>query len=92
MNRRAIALAFPLLTAGVLAGVVILVQGSDRVGWTDPRVISTLILWLAFAVLIYLRFGHHLRGRQVALMTIGTFVLLLCCLFLSHPLAQGEAR
>src|SRR5262249_27068597 len=62
MNRRAILLAFPLLTAGVLAGAVLIVRGSDSVGWTDPRVLSTLVLWLAFAVLLYLRLGHHLRG------------------------------
>jgi ABC-type transport system involved in cytochrome c biogenesis permease subunit len=89
MNRRAVVLAFPLLTAGMLAGVVLLVQGSDTVTWTDPRVLGTVVLWLAFALLLYLRFGHHLRGRQVALMTIATFLVLLCCLALSHPLRQG---
>lgn len=84
MNRRAIVLAFPLLTAGILAGVVMLVQGSDLVGWTDPRVLGTAGLWLAFVLLLYLRYGHHLRGRQVALLTIAAFVLLLACVALSH--------
>lgn len=86
MNRRAVVLAFPLLTAGMLAGVVLLVQGSDVVGWTDPRVLSTGLLWVVFAVLLYLRLGRHLRGRQVALFTIAAFVVLLCCLVISHPL------
>jgi ABC-type transport system involved in cytochrome c biogenesis permease subunit len=90
MNRRAIVLAFPLLTAGMLAGVVLLIKGSDTVTWTDPRVISTIVLWLAFAMMLYLRYGFHLRGRQVALMTIMTFVVLLCCVAISHhPLARG---
>src|SRR5262249_55544818 len=90
MNRRAVVLAFPLLTAGVLAGVVLLVRGSDAVGWTDPRVLGTLALWAAFAVLLVLRFGHHLRGRQVALLTILAFAMLLVCLAIAHPLATGE--
>jgi ABC-type transport system involved in cytochrome c biogenesis permease subunit len=89
MNRRAIVLAFPLLTAGILAGVVLLYRGSDTVTWSDPRVLSTGVLWLAFALMLYLRYGHHLRGRQVALMTIMTFVVLLCCLALSHTLPHG---
>jgi ABC-type transport system involved in cytochrome c biogenesis permease subunit len=89
MNRRAIVLAFPLLTAGMLTGVFLLLEGSGRVTWTDPRVLGTIILWLAFALLLYLRYGYHLRGRQVALMTIVTFLLLLCCLFLSHPMREG---
>jgi ABC-type transport system involved in cytochrome c biogenesis permease subunit len=84
MNRRAIGLAFPLLTAGMLAGVVLLIKGSDSVTWSDPRVLSTLVLWLAFAMLLYLRYGYHLRGRQVALMTILTFVVLLCCVAITH--------
>jgi ABC-type transport system involved in cytochrome c biogenesis permease subunit len=89
MNRRAIVLAFPLLTAGMLTGVFLLLEGSGKVTWTDPRVLGTVILWLAFALLLYLRYGYHLRGRQVALMTIVTFLLLLCCLILSHPLPEG---
>jgi ABC-type transport system involved in cytochrome c biogenesis permease subunit len=89
MNRRAILLAFPLLTAGALAGVVLLLQGSDTVGWSDPRVLGTAALWVVFALLLYLRFAQHLRGRQVALLTIATFLILLCCLAISHPLPQA---
>jgi ABC-type transport system involved in cytochrome c biogenesis permease subunit len=89
MNRRAIFLAFPLLTAGILAGAVMIFQGGDYVGWTDPRVLGTAVLWLAFALLLFLRLGHHLRGRQVALLTIVAFVMLLGCIVLSHPLRDG---
>src|SRR5262249_47655151 len=91
MNRRAINLAFPLLTAGLLLGALIMLQ--DRVpGWTDRRILGAGVLWLAFAVLPSLRYGHHLRGRQVAVLTIVTFVLLLGCLALPHPVGKGGAR
>jgi ABC-type transport system involved in cytochrome c biogenesis permease subunit len=91
MNRRAIDLAFPLLTAGVLVGLVRMAQ-DPVAGWTDPRVLAAGVLWLAFAVLVYLRYSYHLRGRKVALLTIMTFVLLLGCLALSHPAGQGGGR
>jgi ABC-type transport system involved in cytochrome c biogenesis permease subunit len=91
MNRRAINLAFPLLTAGLVLGALIMFQG-NLPGWSDPRVLSAVVLWLTFAALLYLRYGHHLRGRQVALWTIVTFALLVCCLALAHPLGQGGAR
>jgi ABC-type transport system involved in cytochrome c biogenesis permease subunit len=91
MNRRAINLAFPLLTAGILVGALLLFQ-DHLPGWTDPRVLASVVLWLAFVVLLYLRYGYHLRGRRVALLTILTFVLLLCCLALSHPVGQGGGR
>ncbi len=85
MNRRAIVLAFPLLTAGMLAGVLLMLD-SELVGWTDPRVLGTLVLWASFVLLLVLRYGRHVRGRQVALMTIAAFLMLLGCLALSHPL------
>jgi ABC-type transport system involved in cytochrome c biogenesis permease subunit len=92
MNRRAINLAFPLLTAGVVIGATLLLQARELPGWADPRVLSTLVLWLAFAVLVFLRYGYHLRGRSVAFLTIAVFFLLLGCLAMSHPVGQGGGR
>lgn len=91
MNRRALLLAFPLLTAGMLAGVVLILLGSDSVGWGDPRVVGTLALWAVFALLLYLRVSKHLRGRQVALMTILAFVMLLGCVAIAHAPRPGGA-
>jgi len=91
MNRRAIVLAFPLLTAGMIIGLILMWHDSLS-GWSDPRVLASGVLWLAFAVLLYLRYGYHLRGRPVALLTIVTFVLLVGCLVLAHPLGQGGGR
>ena len=72
MNRRAITLAFPLLTAGLLIGVALLLQ-TRQLEWTDPKVITAALLWLVFAVLVYVRFGLHQRGRRVAWWTITAF-------------------
>lgn len=87
MNRRALFLTFPMLTAGMIAGVVLLFE-SDSVGWADPRVVGTIVLWGVFALLLYLRFAQHLRGRPVALMTILAFVMLLGCLVIAHAPRQ----
>jgi ABC-type transport system involved in cytochrome c biogenesis permease subunit len=92
MNRRAIVWAFPLLTAGVLLGVVLMFNpDKPAVGWTEPQVLGTGVLWLIFAVLLYLRAARHLRGRQVALWSIATFLLLACCIALFHPVGPGGA-
>jgi ABC-type transport system involved in cytochrome c biogenesis permease subunit len=89
MIRRAIVTAFPLLTAGVLAGVVLLIPRIGQVSWLDPRIISAAVLWLVFALLVYLRYGYHLRARRVALLTIVAFALLVCTLAASHTVVQG---
>ncbi len=89
MNRRALLLAFPLLTAGMIAGMVLIAR-SESVGWTDPRVLGTMVLWIVFALLLFLRFAQHLRGRQVAFLTIVAFLLLLVCVVLAHPIPGVE--
>ena len=90
MNRRAITWAFPLLTAGLLIGMV--QMWSDRAqlhDWTDPRIVSTIVLWLVFAIVLYLRYGQHLRGRRIALLTIMAFALLLLTLVTQHSFTVG---
>jgi ABC-type transport system involved in cytochrome c biogenesis permease subunit len=91
MNRRAINLAFPLLTAGVLVGIALMDEHTREpfAGWTDPKIIATLSLWLLFATLLYLRYGFHLRGRRLALLTVLAFVLLLVTLASSHTSVKG---
>jgi ABC-type uncharacterized transport system permease subunit len=93
MNRRAINLAFPLLTAGVAVGAVLMVQRSDQLqGWSDPRIIGSAILWAVFAILVYLRYGNRLRGRRAALLTIVAFVLLMITLTSTHTAVPGGGR
>ena len=92
MNRRAITWAFPLLTAGLLVGMVQMWYGGDGLHeWTDPRILATIILWLVFAIVLYLRYGYHLRGRRVALLTIMAFALLLLTLVTQHSFTAGGA-
>lgn len=80
MNRRAITWTFPVLSVGMLLGIVVL-----PTIWTDPRVLASLVLWVVFALLLFLRLRDQLGGRQTAYLTILTFALMLLCLFLAHP-------
>jgi ABC-type transport system involved in cytochrome c biogenesis permease subunit len=85
MNRRALSLSFPLLTSGMILGMVLLLRPDDKiVDWYDPRILASVLLWLVFALLLYLRFGMHLRGRRVALLTILAFAVLLVTLVMPH--------
>lgn len=90
MNRRAINWAFPLLSAGLLVGAVLLAQyDGPSLGWTSPRVLGTAGLWLAFLVLLVLRYAVHLPGRRLALGTILAFVVMLFTFASAHPVVTG---
>jgi ABC-type uncharacterized transport system permease subunit len=93
MNRRAILWAFPLLTAGLLVGIALLLQQGEGVeAWGQLKVLSTVFLWVVFLILLYLRYAAHLRGRRVALWTIVAFALLLFTLASSHSFVLGGMR
>jgi hypothetical protein len=88
MNRRAVLIAFPLLTAGLLVGLGLLLHSGEAAsGYV--RILSLVGLWLVFAILLYLRYRVHARGRQMALLTIVAFALLLASLVSVHPFAPG---
>lgn len=90
MNRRAINLAFPLLTVGLLVGAVLIAQRNETIKvWTAGKIVGTALLWLLFALLLYLRYGLHLRGRHLAFGSIAAFVLMLATLVATHPVVEG---
>lgn len=92
MNRRAVIAAFPLLTVGLLLGVMRAGQSPTGGDWTALKITSTLGLWLAAVLLMYLRYGAHLPGKRLAQFTIIVFALMLLALIASHPFAPGDTR
>lgn len=100
LNRGAIIAAFPLLTAGLVIGVILTVavqrEAGASIGWADPKVISTLVMWLVFAVLLHARFRPTMRGRRVVVLSVVAFLFLAFSLFgvelLHLPTAHGGAR
>ena len=91
MNRRAINYAFPLLTAGLLVGLLLLKhdQGTTE-NWLSVKLLSTAGLWVVFLLLLYLRYGTSVPARRLALVSILAFGLLLIALMASHPFLAGE--
>jgi len=93
MNRRAVNWAFPLWSAGLLLGVYLL-RGSDASAseWATLKIVSTAGLWVVFLLLMYLRYGVHLPGRRLALLSMMAFGLMLVTFAASHPLLQEGVR
>jgi ABC-type uncharacterized transport system permease subunit len=97
-NRGAITVAFPLLTFGILIGLALIVAtqraGGRVLEWTDPKVVSTVALWLVFAVLLHARYRPEWRGKRVMLLSVVAFGFLAFALVgvgLILPTAHGGA-
>lgn len=73
---------FPLLTFGIISGVIYaqMVRGQF---WTwNPREIFAAITWLVYAALLHERLAVGWRGRRAAVMTIVGFIILLFTFYL----------
>ena len=92
MNRRAVNLAFPMLTGGLLLGAVLLRQYHDFAdNWFSVKVLGTVGLWLVFLVLLYCRYATQVSGRRLALLTLVAFMLMVLVLAAVHPFVPGES-
>jgi ABC-type transport system involved in cytochrome c biogenesis permease subunit len=83
LNIRAAALGFPLLTIGLVLGMLQIWNLPNRSEWLlDAKVVSAVIVWLVYAALLHLQHLPNFRGTRVAwlsmLCTLGllaTFVM-----------------
>lgn len=90
MNRRAVNAAFPLLTAGLVLGGILLRRDHDAAGnWLSLKVVGTAGLWAVFLVLLYMRYAAHVPGRRLAGLTVLAFALMVTVLAAAHPFAEG---
>jgi len=68
---------FPVLSAGVLAGMIF-AEFSWQAGWlTDPKIIWTFAGWIIYGTLLHQRLAIGWRGYRMALVSCAAFVLLL---------------
>lgn len=76
---RATVLGFALLTLGLVSGLV-LQPAHSSLGpgwWHHPKVVLSTAAWLAYALLLNVRFTRSFRGARAAWLAIAGFVLLL---------------
>ena len=77
LNAVALAVGFPLLTLGVVTGMVWL-HGAEGVAWRgSAHEAWNAIAWTIYAVLVAARFAAHQAGRAAAASAVAGFVFLL---------------
>lgn len=78
MGYASLIVGFPMLTFGIITGVVYAQMVRPGQFWTwNPKEILGGITWLVFAALLHERLAVGWQGRRAAIMTIVGFVILL---------------
>ena len=76
VNRGMVVFSVPCLTIGLVTGFVLIVlsrstDSGNSIHWTDPTIITTMILWVAMiVVLIRVLSGSHQTGKAVAQLSL----------------------
>jgi ABC-type transport system involved in cytochrome c biogenesis permease subunit len=70
--RRAIAIAFPVYTGGLLLGILRAVETDVAGWWADPRVILSAVVWAVFGAYLHLQYrrGAARTAARVALLGV----------------------
>jgi HemX protein len=67
----------PLLLIGLILGVQwAIIQKPDFL-WYDPKIISSFIVLLVYSSFLYLRVSQKMRGKNIALLNIASFLIML---------------
>ena len=79
ISARAVLWGFPLLTIGILFGLVWLRTQHLLLGapLRDWKVLGGMATWVVYAVLLHLRLGAKLHGKRIAAFTVVSFLLVI---------------
>jgi cytochrome c-type biogenesis protein CcsB len=73
---RAVGVGFPLFTIGALFAGAVWAQKAWGTPWSwDPKEVSSLIVWLVYAIYLHVRLVRGWRGRRTAGLAIAGFAL-----------------
>jgi ABC-type transport system involved in cytochrome c biogenesis permease subunit len=72
----ALAVGFPLLTLGVITGMIWVQSESGRLWTATAHETWTWVAWAVYAVLVAVRFAWHQGGRNAAAFAVGGFAFL----------------
>ena len=77
INHLCLLWGFPLLSVGVIAGVIF-AELSWKTGWlTDPKIVWTFAAWIIYGFLLHQRLAIGWKGYRMALISGITFILFL---------------
>jgi ABC-type uncharacterized transport system permease subunit len=71
---RSLMLGFPFMTLGLVLGSVVAQSTYGRVDFLDPKILLSVLMWVVYLVMVYMRLSAGWRGRRAALLASVAFV------------------
>ena len=75
---RSLMLGFPFMTLGLIAGIVVAESVAEsthgRIDFLDPKILLSVLMWVVYLLMVYMRLITGWRGRRAALLASVAFV------------------
>ena len=71
---RSLMLGFPFMTLGLIAGIVVAESTYGRIDFLDPKILLSVLMWVVYLLMVYVRLNNGWRGRRAALLASLAFV------------------
>jgi ABC-type uncharacterized transport system permease subunit len=70
---RSLMLGFPFMTLGLVLGSVVAESTYGRVDFLDPKILLSVLMWVVYLIMVYMRLSAGWRGRRAALLASMAF-------------------
>ena len=87
--RRAIAISFPVYTAGLLLGVIRAMQVDVEYWWLDPRIMVSGLAWAVFATYLAMVYRQEVSLRTASVTALIGFAIVVVVAVLARTLPTG---
>jgi len=89
LSRRAIAIAFPAYTAGMMLGIIRAIETDVAGWWADPRIMMSGLVWFTFGVYLVRVYRHGISARSAAWIAIVGLVMVIVLAIVARTLPVG---
>jgi len=89
VSRRAIALAYPVYTAGLSLGIIRAIQTDVSGWWMDPRIMMSGLVLVTFGIFLALVYRRDISSRTSAWVSIVGFVFVVILAVVARTLPVG---
>jgi ABC-type uncharacterized transport system permease subunit len=72
---RLLMLGFPFMTLGLVLGSVVAESTYGRVDFLDPKILLSVLMWMVYLIMVYMRLSAGWRGRRAALLASMAFAV-----------------
>jgi ABC-type uncharacterized transport system permease subunit len=84
LGYRSLILGFPFMTVGLIAGLVLAQIEFGASFMADPKIVLSLLMWVAYVVMLYTRWSVGWRGRRAAYLSAVTVAVALTAWIANH--------